>query len=100
MLLGGCYIVLFRLRNKTCKGIASGFCCGLLAINAGGYANHILLQYPNLVLFYGGMAIVYLLPAIEDDFTAYEEALFKEQEEKKRQKLEKKEQSRIKGWLS
>jgi hypothetical protein len=100
MLLGGCIIVFFRLRNKTCKGIASGFCCALLAINVGGYANHILLQYPNIILFYGGMAIVYLLPAIEKEFIGYEDELYAVEQEKKRLKLEKKEKSRVKTWLS
>lgn len=95
ILSGGCFIVLTRLRTKSCRGIASGFTCAFLAIQAGGYANHILLQYPNLILFYGGMAIVYLLPSIESDFEAYENKEFEKQEERKRLKLEKKKQSRV-----
>ena len=100
ILLGGCIITLTRLRSKACKGIAAAFCCGFLAIQAGGYANHILLQYPNIILFYGGMAIVYLLPAAEPDFEAYEEKQFAIQEEKKRLRLEKKKQSRVKSWFT
>lgn len=100
ILLGGCLIAFFRLRNKTCRGIAAGLCCGFLGIQAGGYANHILMQYPNLILFYGGMAIVYLLPAIENDYIAYEERKVTEIEEKKRIKQEKREKSRIKSWLT
>ena len=100
ILLGGCLIAFFRLKNKACRGIASGLCCGFLGIQAGGYANHILMQYPNLILFYGGMAIVYLLPAIESDYIAYEERKVTEIEEKKRLKQEKREKSRIKTWLS
>ena len=95
ILLGGCLIVLFKLKNKACIGIASGYCCAFLAIQAGGYANHILLQYPNLFLYYGGMAIVYLLPDIEKEFEKYENRLYAEQEEKKRLKIEKKKLSRI-----
>ena len=100
ILLGGCLIAFFRLKNKACRGIAAGLSCGFLGIQAGGYANHILLQYPNLILFYGGMAIVYLLPAIENDYIAYEEKKLAEIEEKKRIKKEKREKSRIKTWLS
>ena len=100
ILLGGSIIVMFRLKNKTCKGIAAGFCCALLAINTGGYANHILLQYPNIILFYGGMAIVYLLPAIESDFTAYEDEMLMKYEEKKRKRQEEKSTSRLKGVLN
>ena len=100
ILIGGCYIILFRLKNKTCKGMAAALCCGFLGIQAGGYANHILLQYPNLLLFYGGMAIVYLLPRIENDYIEYEDNKLAIQEEKKRLKQEKREQSRVKTWLT
>ena len=70
-------------------------CCAFIAIQLAGYANHILIQYPNLLLFYGGMAIVYQLPYIEKEFTIYENKLFAEQEERKRLKLEKKRLSRL-----
>ena len=100
ILFGGCVIAFFRLRNKACRGIAAGLCCSFLGIQAGGYANHILMQYPNLILFYGGMAIVYLLPAIESDYIAYEEKIIAEIEEKRRLKQEKREKSRIKTRLS
>ena len=100
ILIGGCFITLFRLNDKMCKGIAAAFCCAFLAIQAGGYANHILLQYPNIILFYGGMAIVYLLPAIESDVIEYEEKKFALQEEKRKLRLEKKKQSRVKSLFS
>lgn len=100
ILIGGCIITLFKLKNKACKGIAAALCCGFLGIQAGGYANHILLQYPNIILFYGGMGIVYLLPAIEKDFITYEERKVAEIEEKKRLKQDKREKSRVKNWLT
>ena len=93
--IGGAYITLFRLKNKTCRSIASAFTCAILAINVGGYANHILLQYPNILIFYGGMAIVYLLPAIEGDFEVYVAKLTAKEKERKHLKLEKKLQSRV-----
>lgn len=95
ILIGGCIITMFKLKNKACIGVSAGFCCAFLAIQVGGYANHILLQYPNLFLFYGGMAIVYLLPDIEKEFVLYENKINEEQEERKRLKLEKKKQSRV-----
>lgn len=100
ILTGGCIITLFKLKDKACKGIAAAFCCAFLAIQAGGYANHILLQYPNILLFYGGMAIVYLLPAIEQDYIDYEEKHIAIQEEKRRLRLEKLENMRVKPWYS
>lgn len=95
ILIGGCIITMFRLKSKICIGIAAGMCCAFAAIQVGGYANHILTQYPNLLLFYGGMAIVYLLPGIEQEFITYEDKLFAEQEERKRIKQEKKLASRV-----
>lgn len=95
ILLGGAYIIFVKLKNKVCIGIASACCCAFAAIQVGGYANHILLQYPNLLLFYGGMTLVYLLPGIENDFNSYIKKLYDEQEEKKRLKLEKKLASRV-----
>ena len=100
ILAGGACIALFRLRNKALIGVAAGLCCAFAAINVGGYANRILTQYPNAILFYGGMAIVYLLPAIEQDYIAYEEKQHAIQEEKKRLRLEKLENMRVKPWYS
>jgi len=95
ILLGGIYITFAKLKSKACIGIASASCCAFAAIQVGGYVNHILLQYPNLILYYGGMSIVYLLPNIEQDFVTYENKLVAEQEERKRLKLEKKRLSRV-----
>ena len=95
ILIGGSSISMFVLNNKACKGIAAAYCCAFLSIQTGGYANHILLQYPNVLLYYGGMAIVYMLPSIERKFENYENILYEEQEEKKRLKLEKKLASRV-----
>ena len=95
ILFGGCIITMFKLKNRACIGIAAGFCCAFLAIQVGGYANHILTQYPNLLLYYGGMAIVYLLPGIEKEFEFGENQLYAKQQERKRLKLEEKKQSRV-----
>lgn len=95
ILFGGSLITMFSLKNRACIGIGASFCCAFLSIHAGGYANHILLQYPNVLLYYGGMAIVYLLPDIEKEYELYENKLLSEQEERKRLKLEKKKQSRV-----
>jgi O-antigen ligase len=95
MLLGGCIIVLFRLRSPSLIGIGGGFCAAFVSIQLGGYANQILFQYPNGLTFFGGMAIVYLLPYIEPEWIKYEEARLAKIEEKKRLRLEKKLASRV-----
>lgn len=95
MLAGACWIVLFKLKNKSLSGIGSGFCCAFAAMQLGAYGNQVLYQYPNGLIFFGGLTIVYILPYLEKDWEVYEQARLEEQEEKKRIKLEKKLASRV-----
>ena len=93
--IGACRIVLFRLKNKTLIGIGGGLCGAFTSIQLGAYANQVLYQYPNGLTFFGGMAIVYILPYLEPEWNKYEEKRLAEQEEKRRLKLEKKLASRV-----
>jgi len=95
MLGGACYIVFFRLKSKSLMGIGGGLCCAFVAIQLGGYANQVLMQFPNCLIFYGGLTIVYILPYLEPEWIAMEEKRLAVQEEKKRLKLEKKKASRV-----
>ena len=95
ILIGACWIVFFKLKSQSLRGIGAGFCCAFVAIQLGGYANQILYMYPNGLTFFGGMAIVYLLPYIEPEWIQYEEKRLAKQEERKRLKLEKKLASRV-----
>ena len=95
MFLGACCVVFFKLKSKSLMGIGSGFCCAFVAIQLGGYANQVLMQFPNCLIFYGGLSIVYVLPYIEPAWIEYESKRFAEQEEKKRLQLEKKLASRV-----
>lgn len=95
ILLGGCYVVLFRLKNPTLIGIGGGMCAAFVSIHLGGYANQILFQYPNGLTFFGGMAIVYILPYLEPEWIQYEKKKSAKIEEKKRLRLEKKLASRV-----
>ena len=95
MFLGGCIIVLFRLKSPSLIGIGGGLCAAFVSIQLGGYANQILYMYPNGLTFFGGMAIVYLLPYIEPEWIKYEESRLAKIEERKRLKLEKKLASRV-----
>ena len=47
ILLGGCVIVLFRLKSPSLIGIGGGLCAAFVSIQLGGYANQILYLYPN-----------------------------------------------------
>ena len=95
MLGGACRIVLFKIRNPSLIGIGGGLCSAFVAIQLGGYANQVLMQFPNCLTFYGGLTIVYLLPYLEPAWIEYEKKLLAEQEERKRLKLEKKLASRV-----
>lgn len=95
MFAGACWIVLFRLKNKSLVGIGAAICCAFVSIQVGGYLNQVLFQYPNGLIFFGGLAIVYVLPYLEKDWETYEQARLAKQEEKKRLKLEKKLASRV-----
>ena len=95
ILSGASYIVLFKLKSPSLIGIGAGMCAAFTAIQLGGYANQVIFQYPNGLTFYGGMAIVYLLPYLEPEWIKYEQQRLAIQEEKKRLKIEKKLAKRV-----
>ena len=95
MLFGACWIVFFTLKSPSLRGIGAGFCCAMVSQQLGGYGNQVLMQFPNCLTFYGGLAIVYILPYIEKEWIEYEQEQLAKQEEKKRLKLEKKRASRV-----
>ena len=95
MLFGACRIVFFVLKSPSLRGIGAGFCCAFGSQLVGGYGNQVLLQFPNCLTFYGGLAIVYVLPFFENEWVAYEKEQLALEEEKKRLKLEKKKASRV-----
>ena len=100
MFVGASYIVMFRLKSKSLRGIGAGLCCAFVSIQLGGYANQVLMQFPNCLLFYGGLSLVYALPHFEQEWIAYEDNIFAKQEERKRLRLEKLESKRVKPWYS
>ena len=95
MILGACRIVLFKLKSPTLRGIATGLTCAMVSQQLGGYGNQVLMQFPNCLIFYGGLTIVYILPYLEPAWIEYEKKQLAEQEERKRIKLEKKLASRV-----
>jgi hypothetical protein len=98
MLLGACWIVLVRLKSSSLRGIGAGFCCAFVSIQLGGYGNQVLMQFPNCLVFYGGLTIVYILPYIEEEWINYENNILTTQEEKRRLRLEEIEKMRVKPW--
>ena len=95
MWLGACWIVMSKLTSPSLIGIGGGLCSAFIAIQLGAYANQILFQYPNGLTFFGGLAIVYVLPYIESDWIEYEQQRISKQEAKKRLKRIKKLAKRV-----
>lgn len=95
MFFGACWTVFFRIQNRSVMGIGAAWCAGFFAIHLGGYANQILMQFPNIVIFYGGLTTVFLLPKLEKEFEKYETKELAIETEKKRLKLGKKLASRV-----
>ena len=95
MLGGACWTVLFRINSPSMRGIGAGLCCAFVSIQLGGYANQILMNFPNCFLFYGGLSMVYALPFMEKEWIAFENEELAKQAERKRLKLEKKKASRV-----
>ena len=95
MLLGACIIVFFRIKSPSLRGIGAGMCCAFVALQLGGYGNQVLMQFPNCLIFYGGLSLVYGLPFFEDEWIEYENKMIAKQEEWKRLRLEKKKASRV-----
>lgn len=89
MWLGACWIVMTKLHSQSIIGIGGALCSAFIAIQLSAYANQVLYQYPNGLTFYGGLAIVYILPYIESDWIQFEQERITKQKEKKRLKLEK-----------
>ena len=95
MIVGACWIVFFTLKSPSLRGIGAGFCCAMVSMQLGGYGNGVLTQFPNGLVFYGGLSLVYVLPWIEKEWIEWEEKELAIQEEKERLKLEKKRASRV-----
>lgn len=95
MFLGACWVVFVRIKNRSLMGVGAGLCGAFAAIQLGGYGNQVLMQFPNCLMFYGGLAIVYVLPYIQDEWTQYEAERLAKQDERKRLRLEKKLASRV-----
>ena len=95
MWLGACWVVFFRIKNRSLRGIGAAWCAAFISIHLGGYANQILMQFPNIVIFYGGLATVFTLSKNENEFNEYEAKELAQQEEWKRRRLEKKLASRV-----
>ena len=90
MFLGASWIVFFKIKSRSLMGIGAGICGAFAAMQLGGYGNQVLLQYPNGLIFFGMLAIVYSFPKLEPSWIEFEENRLKIIEEERKLKIEKK----------
>jgi len=95
MALGACCYVFFKIKDPQVRGIGAGLTCAFFSIQVGGYANQVLMQFPNCLTFYGGLAIVFVLPYIEEQFKVYNDKALQQQHRWKEKRLEKKRARRV-----
>lgn len=58
-------ITFFNIRDPELRGMLAALTSGASAMFVAGYANQIQLQFPNCLLFFGQLMIVYLGPDID-----------------------------------
>lgn len=95
MFLSACCVAFFTIDNPRLRGIAGGICAAFASVQLGGYGNQVLFQFPNGMLFYGALAIVFNLKEMEPAWEELEQKLYQEEQLKLQQKREKKAASRV-----
>lgn len=95
ILIGASIITMFKLKNPRLRGIAAGITCAFVSQQLGGYGNQVLFQFPNGLMFYGAMSIVFVLPRMEQRYNEWEAVQIEKEEKRKQLKLEKKRASRV-----
>lgn len=95
MALGACCYVFFKIKNPQVRGIGAGLTCAFFSIQVGGYANQVLMQFPNCFTFYCGLAIVFILPYLEEGFKAQNDKELEQQNAWYKKRLEKKRAKRV-----
>lgn len=73
ILIGGSYIILFRIKNKELRGLLAGMLCGTFGMMVSAYGNDFYTQYPNGILIYGCQALVFIGPYIDKGMTEKKE---------------------------
>lgn len=56
----GCYLVMFKIKNKNLWGIECAFLSGTAGIFVASYANEVIAQFPNGPIIYMAMAFIFM----------------------------------------
>lgn len=95
ILIGASIITMFKLKNPRLRGIAAAITCAFVSQQLGGYGNQVLFQFPNGLMFYGAISIVFVLPRMEQRYNEWEAVEIEQEEKRKQLKSEKKRASRV-----
>lgn len=95
ILIGASIITMFKLKNPRLRGIAAAITCAFVSQQLGGYGNQVLFQFPNGLMFYGAISIVFILPRMEQRYNEWEGVEIEEEKKRKQLKLEKKRASKV-----
>ena len=61
----GAYLILFKLRDPTVRGIVSAMVCGISGLYVSSYTIEIIGQFPTGFILYTCMAVVYMSPRLD-----------------------------------
>ncbi len=63
----GCYLVLFRLKDRELRGIIAAFSCGIAGLYVASYSLEIIGQFPTGIIMYTLMTFIFLSPMYEKE---------------------------------
>lgn len=62
-LLRGCYLIMFRIKNKELRGVLTGIACGIFGLMISAYGNAFFGQFPT-----GFMVILFLSTLVNGEY--------------------------------
>jgi hypothetical protein len=63
----GSGIIFFGVKDTEVRGISTALICGAVGMLVAGYGNNIFFMYPNYILVYGGLTLVYMAPHYDQE---------------------------------
>jgi hypothetical protein len=70
------YFILFKIRDDWVKTQGIAIASGMAGMMVAAYGNGILGQFPSSILFFSGMAYLYLLPKLDEEIIGKKEKFF------------------------
>jgi hypothetical protein len=69
VLFHGSYLVMFVLKDKELRGYVSAMVCALFGVSAAAYSLEIFGQFPNSVIIYVLMSLIFLSPLYDEELS-------------------------------